>query len=184
MGLMPDNAAYAEMANHIDAAREELSGLTRQLYAQQINLQQWEVGASGVLKDIHLANSTFARGGAANMGSVEFGRVGGALADEYRFLHNFAQDIHSGRISEAQALARIDQYGKAAQQAYWREYSLMREKVWWNLRPGESCTGCRSLAAGSPYNRGQLTVFPGSGSTVCRGGCNCTLTEEEGAIAA
>lgn len=168
---------FDPVADHIAEAQRELEALTRQLYAGRIDLDEWENAAAGVLKDLHLSASTYARGGVVDMGQREFGRVGGALADEYRFLHGFAGDIQDGKLTEAQALARIDQYGKAGQQAYWREYSQMRNEVWWVLQPGESCGDCMSLAAGSPYKPGQLKQFPGSGATACRGNCNCVLEE-------
>jgi hypothetical protein len=174
-------AGFEDVTAHMDTARGELAELTRQLYSQQINLQQWEISAASVLKDAHLSAATWARGGTANMGFVEFGRVGGAYGDELRYLDKFAQDIAAGRVSEAQALARIDQYGKAGQQAYWREYALAGKLIYWNLNPGESCGGCVELAAGSPYQRGELWTVPGAGRTPCRGSCNCTLSEEAAA---
>lgn len=171
---MPD---FDTVTRHIEAASQELAALTRQLYAERITLAQWQAASASVLKDAHLASSAAARG-IDGMGSVEFGRVGGTLADEYRFLNGFAVDIANGSVSEAQALARINQYANNTQQAYWREYKLMvarNEVVWWELHAGESCNGCKSLAAGSPYKSGDLKTVPGAGSTECRGGCNCTL---------
>jgi hypothetical protein len=171
---MPD---FDAVTRHIETASQELAALTRQLYAGQINVAQWQAAGASVLKDAHLSASAAARG-ISGMGSVEFGRVGGTLADEYRFLNGFAVDIANGSVSEAQALARINQYASASKQAYWREYTQMtarNEVVWWELNPGESCGDCMSLAAGSPYKPSDLTKFPGSGQTACRGNCNCTL---------
>lgn len=172
---------FDPVAAHIQDAQRELEALTRALHGGRIDLDEWENAAAGVLKDLHLSASGYARDGALNMGQREYGRVGGALADEYRFLHKFAEDIQSGNVSEAQALARIDQYGKAGQQAYWREQALALPEVWWVLNPGESCGDCVSLAAGSPYKPGELKQVPGSGSTACRGNCNCTLEERAAA---
>lgn len=171
---MPD---FDAVTRHIETASQELAALTRSLYADRITLAQWQAASASVLKDAHLSASAAARG-ISGMGSTEFGRVGGALADEYRFLNGFAVDISNGTVSEAQALARINQYANASKQAYWREYKQMtarNEVVWWELNPGESCNGCKSLAAGSPYKAGDLSTVPGAGSTECRGGCNCTL---------
>ncbi len=167
-----------EMRRHVAGTFETLNGLTQQLYAQSITLEQWQIAVASELKDAHLAQSMFAVGGKGNMTAVEYGRVGGTLADEYRFLAGFADDIAAGRVSEAQALARIRQYGKATQQSYWREWSLTRPgEINWTLHPAEHCGDCVELAAGSPYTQETLTTFPGAGDTQCRGGCNCTLDD-------
>lgn len=171
---MPD---FDAVTRHIEAAGQELAALTRQLYAGSLDVAQWQAASASVLKDAHLSASAAARG-VSGVGSVEFGRVGGNLGHEFSFLHRFADDIASGKVSEAQALARINQYARSSQQAYWNEYKLMtarNEVIWWELHPGESCNGCKSLAAGSPYKSGELHTTPGAGSTECKGGCNCTL---------
>ena len=129
--------SFDDVATHIQDAQRELEALTRQRYAGRIDLDEWENAAAGVIKDAHLSAATYAREGVGGMGQTEFGRVGGALADEYRFLHGFAQDVQDGKLSEAQALARIDQYANASKQAYWREQALMMSEVWWVLNPGE-----------------------------------------------
>jgi hypothetical protein len=119
----------------------------------------------------------FAVGGKANMTQANYGRVGGTLADEYRYLTNFANDILAGRVSEAQALARIQQYGNATQQSYWREWSTTRKLVNWHVNPGESCGGCLDMEAQNPHNPDTMDKYPGSGATECRGNCNCTLED-------
>lgn len=145
---------------HISEAQAELQALTQRLYSGEIGLEQWEAAAATVIKDAHLANSAAAVG-ADSMSSVEYGRVGGNLADEYNFLADFADAINSGDISEAQALARINQYGQAAQQSYWSEYGRQAETL-----------------AGLP----SLNQVPGDGGTRCHGNCNCELSNEDDGI--
>jgi len=174
--FVPEQSVISEMRRHQTATYSTLNGLTRDLYAGRINLAQWEIAVASQLKDAHLAQAIFAVGGRANMGAAEFGRVGGTLRDEYRYLSRFANQIASGQISEKQALARIQQYGNATQQSYWREYALASDGlVNWVLRPGESCGDCIGLASASPYKASELPTFPGAGATECRGNCNCVL---------
>lgn len=166
-----------ELRRHVAATFNTLDGLTNQLYNGGLTMEQWQVAVASELKDAHLAQSMFSRGGKHNMSAVEYGRVGGTLADEYRYLSAFADDIAAGKVSQAQALARIKQYGKAAQQSYWREYDLATpddEVIWWVLHPAEHCDGCLTLAFGSPYESGELHTHPGAGDTECKGNCNCT----------
>jgi len=181
--FVPEQSVISEMRRHQTATYETLNSLTRQLYAGRINIAQWEIAIASQLKDAHLAQAIFAVGGRANMTSVEYGRVGGTLRDEYRYLANFANDIASGRISERQALARIQQYGNATQQSYWREYALAsKSDIYWNLTPADHCQasanglGCVDLALGSPYTVETLPTFPGAGATTCRGNCTCFLS--------
>jgi hypothetical protein len=172
-------AVTEEMRLHQTATYNVLDNVTRQLYAGQLTLEQWQIATAMELKDAHLAQAMFAVGGKRNMTQANYGRVGGTLANEYRFLDNFASEIAKGSVSEAQALARIKQYGNATQQSYWREYKLVSEVIYWNLHPAEHCGDCLSLAGGSPYKPKDLGQVPGDGNTQCRGNCQCTLSREE-----
>ncbi len=185
--LVPETAVIEEMRVHQLSTFDVLQMLTNQLYSGGISIPEWQIGVASELKDGHLAQSMFAVGGRANMTSVEFGRVGGTLSSEYRHLNAFAEGIANGTVSEAQALARVNQYGRATQQSYWSERTLIMANrgrmVNWVLHPAEHCEaslgflGCVDLAADSPHDPNELTVFPGSGDTTCRGNCNCTLEE-------
>lgn len=174
--FVSDASVTSELERHVSATFDALEGLTRRMYAQDITLTQWQASVASELKDAHLAQAMFARGGKANMGAAQFGRVGATLRDEYGFLAAFADDIAAGRVSEAQALARIRQYGRATRQSYWNEYRIASPgMVAWRLNPAEHCPDCLALAAGSPYRADQLPTVPGAGSTRCRGNCKCTL---------
>ncbi|MEO0595076.1 MAG: hypothetical protein AAF126_03100 [Chloroflexota bacterium] len=179
--FVSEDVVVAEMRTHVEATYSTLDSLTERLYSGSITVQQWQVAVASELKDAHLAQSMFANGGRNNMTPVEYGRVGGVLADEYRYLQNFAEQIARGEISEAQARARIRQYGNATKQSYWREYTQRREYVRWNLQPGESCADCIALDSGGLDGNGlfradELPTVPGAGDTVCRGNCNCILS--------
>lgn len=177
--FVSETAVVDEMRVHQQATYNVLDNVTRQLYAGQLTLEQWQIAAAYELKDAHLAQAMFAVGGKRNMTQANYGRVGGTLADEYRYLANFASEIAAGSVSEAQALARIRQYGNATQASYWREYrNATKELVYWNLNPAEHCGDCLSLAGGSPYKPNELSHVPGDGNTQCRGNCKCTLSRE------
>lgn len=141
-----------------EGAKEELAALTHALYRGDITLPQWETAATSIIKDAHIANGTFGAGGKDVIGSAGYGRIGGNLADEYRFLNNFAEAIKAGEVSEAQAVARIQQYGSASQQAYWREFGDRADRPAWDGLPA-------------------LNQVPRDGGTKCKGHCNCEITE-------
>ena len=178
--FVSESAVVDEMRLHQQATYNVLDNATRQLYAGQLSLEQWQLVVAAELKDAHLAQAMFAVGGKRNMTAENWGRVGGVLADEYRYLSQFAIDIQNG-YSEAQALARIKQYGNATQASYWREYKLVtKTQIWWTLGTTEKhCGECPKLAAASPYKPDELNQVPGDGNTPCRGNCDCTLSRAE-----
>ena len=147
-----------------EAATQEMQRLTEALYGGRIELSQWSMGVADTLKDLHLSNAMVAVGGADKLGFTEYGRIGGTLSDEYRHLYDFAQGIADGSVSEAQALARISQYGQASQQSFWKEYVQAQEKL-------DAWAG---LAV--------LTQSPGDGSQQCHGNCRCELDSRENGI--
>ncbi len=179
--FVSETAVAAEMHAHQTATYNVLENVTRQLYAGQLTIEQWQVATATELKNAHLAQAMYAVGGKGNMTQANYGRVGGTLADEYRYLNQFAIDIQNGKQSEAQALARIRQYGNSTQQSYWKEYKLAtKEQLWWTLGTNERhCGACPALAAGSPYDPKDLNQVPGDGNTPCRGNCDCTLSREQ-----
>lgn len=175
-----ETAVVDEMRVHQQATYTLLENATRQLYAGQLTLEQWQIVTAHELKDAHLAQAMFAVGGKRNMTQENWGRVGHTLRDQYGYLNQFAIDIQSGNVSEAMALNRIKMYGDATQASYWREYKLAtKEQIWWNLNIAEHCDGCLTMAGGSPYNPQDLNQVPGDGNTPCLSKCQCTLTREE-----
>jgi hypothetical protein len=171
----------AEMQRHQSGTYSTLDSLTRQLYAGQIDVSQWQVAVASELKDAHIAQAMFGAGGRANMGFAEFGRVGQTLREQYGFLNQFAADIAAGKVSEAQALARIKMYGNATQQSYWAEYveENRNKKFYYRLHPAEHCSDCIARALGNPYMKDTLQGYPGDGSTKCGANDACTLEAEE-----
>lgn len=179
---MSDSVVIAEMRVHQQATYSTLENLTNSLYSGQITVQQWQLAVASELKDAHLAQAIYAVGGKLNMTQANYGRVGGVLRDEYRYLTNFAQQIANGQISQAEAISRIRQYGNATQQSYWREFvEASTGELDWVLGVADHCHpsagkyGCVELAMGSPYTVDTIPTYPGAGETTCHGNCNCTV---------
>jgi hypothetical protein len=155
---VPDQTVQREIDRLRAAAADTLVGLTADLFAGALELDEWQAAVATTLKLAHLAQAVFARGGRANMGPEEFGRVGGHLADEFRHLMRFAEGIQNGSVTEAQALYRIRMYANATQQSYLREWAIQRRNPAWDGLP-------------------RLNQVPRDGKTKCRGNCNCELRE-------
>lgn len=172
------SALLAQVRQQQGLARAALRSLTSGLYSGGINLTQWQLAAAHELKQAHLAQSLFAVGGKHNLSEAAMERLSKTLSSQYQHLSRFAEELASGQISEAQALARIQQYGTASQQSYWTEYAQTIEKlINWILHPAEHCGDCLGLAAGGPYTVATLPTYPGAGDTECRGNCQCSLEQ-------
>jgi hypothetical protein len=142
------------------AASDGLANLTRDLYAGKITLAQWGISVAGVIKDAHVANGVFGAGGVRQVGVDGFLRIGGNLVDEFKHLFDFAMGIRAGDVSEAQALARIQLYGSASEQAYWREIGDAADRPEWGGLP-------------------ELNQVPKDGGTQCLSNCNCQIRDAE-----
>lgn len=152
----------AEVEAHTVASQNLLEELTRRLFSGEIDTARWKMATASELKNAHIAYSMFGAGGRDNMTQASWGRVGGTLKDEFKWLQSFADDIATKNISEAQALARVKQYGNSASQSYWREYCAEQ-----------------STEANDP-DLPLLTHRPRDGGTQCRGNCNCEIVVTDG----
>lgn len=174
--FVDDDVIIEEMRRIQEATKIVLTALTNQLYNGDITLEQWQLSVASELKDAHVALSLFAIGGSDNIGNEEIERIEETLESENQYLNEFAIAIALGTVSVAMALGRINQYGIASQQSYWKEFSnKTRGLIDWQLNPAEHCPDCTSLADGSPYTSDTLPTVPGGGDTRCRGNCKCTL---------
>lgn len=179
--FVSNESVVAEMRRHQEATFTQLESLTNRLYNREISLAQWQLGTAAELKDAHLAQALFGAGGRQNMDFSKWGRVGQTLREQYAYLNRFAQDIADGKVSQAQALARIRQYGKVSQVSYWNEFAVQNKGKQFNyhLNPAEHCHPCIARVAGNPYTYETLQGIPGDGSTPCRGNDACTLEVED-----
>ena len=146
----------AEVDRHIAAGQELMQALTKRYYAGEISLAEWKLATAAELRDMHSAFAMLGAGGRDNMTASMWGRVGGNLSDEYRHLQQFAEAIGNETVSEAQALARITQYGNSSKQAYWDVFK-------------------ETAAPAENPDLPLLTNSPRDGGTQCRGNCNCEI---------
>jgi hypothetical protein len=136
--------------------------LARELRRGDITIAEWERRMRDEVRDLHVGATVIAKGGDRRAVSfAEWGRVGGTIRPEYRYLHGFAQDL------ERSAMDAFTETGEFKSEAYlsWRS----------NLYAG---------AGKAAYYRGRamglLPRVPGDTNQQCGGNCNCTLSFEEG----
>jgi hypothetical protein len=112
-----------------------------------LSIQQWELQMRALLRDTYRAMYELAVGGRGNMTQEDYGRLGGILQEQYRYLHNFAADLAAGRLSPLQAQNRARMYIESATQAFERAQAAVRGIV--------------------------LPQYPGDGGTQCLSNCRC-----------
>jgi hypothetical protein len=126
------------------------------LYDGSISLEDWQVAIATEIKERHINAAMIARGGRQKMTSIEWGRIGGNLADEFRHLQRFAEGITRGEVPLGSAISRANQYGNAVEQAYWKEWGRVQDRPGWAALPA-------------------LNQVPRDGRTKCHGNCGCQL---------
>lgn len=131
-----------------DRAMKKSDALVESMMIEgSITIQQWEREMRILLRDTYRAMYELAIGGSGNMTQADYGRLGGILQEQYRYLHNFAADIAAGRLSPLQAMNRARMYIESATQAFER-------------------------AQAASYGI-TLPQYPGDGGTQCLANCRC-----------
>lgn len=138
----------------INAAADNVTGIaqlagSKQLSPADFNRLMWEE-----IKYSHIRQYALGRGGLPQMTQVDWGSIGGMLADQKRYLDRFSAQI--GNLSEAEIAARARMYIASSREAY------ERGKV---------------RAYGIAVN--DLPVYPAQGSSKCLTNCRCDWSIEE-----
>ena len=139
---------------YTEGKKADTDRLSRRLVNHEINLQEWTLEMRKEIKDAYVNQYMLARGGRNNMTQADWGRVGGLIHGQYRYLKDFERDIDAGKLSEGQIKTRARMYINGSTRAFER---------------------AKSDSLGIP----ELTQYPGDGRTVCRTNCQCHLDYKE-----
>jgi len=121
-----------------------------------MNPRDWHEMMREEIKREYIREYMLGRGGRGSMTQVDWGSVGGMLADQYRYLKDFAKLVEEGKLSEAQIRARSAMYINSAREGFERG---------------------QARAFGIPD--GALPAYPGDGQTICLTLCACNWFIEE-----
>jgi hypothetical protein len=147
-------ASAVDLRDDFQARRRvDLVNLTGRLADEEITVQQWETEMQSLVRQVHGVEYAFGRGGRNAMTDAELAELADLVKTQHGFLRQFAQDVASGKLSEAQIAARANLYYASSVQAYER-----------------------GRAAGFGV---QPPHVPGDGSTPCGANCRCFLTYVE-----
>ena len=126
----------------------EARGLASGVASGQTTLTEWQTAMRTSVKNTYIDQYVLGHGGRGTMTQQDWGRIGAMVKEQYRYLDRFADDIASGKLTEAQIAARSALYHQSGTAAYERANAYMR--------------GLPTL----PY-------YPGDGTTACRANCQC-----------
>lgn len=114
------------------------------------------------------------------------GRVAQHLAEAATSGNDQSADAIAARIdAKLNALrSSITRYAEppwgAGQQAYGEQLAANDVLLVWELGDDEDhCADCLQLAAGSPYEKGDVPAWPGDGNSVCLDRCHCSIVADE-----
>jgi hypothetical protein len=107
-----------EIDGALASATLRVRALAEQLRAGQITIEEWELGMRSLSKDVHLYNAAAARGGWAQLGEDDYGRVGRIVRDEYRWIRNFRTEIEDGYPLDGRFLRRTELYAQAGRETF------------------------------------------------------------------
>ena len=184
-GRILSNASVRDLINE----RQRISGagsnnLAGMLAGGQLNTRDWEISMRQAIKTEYIQQYMLGKGGLSQMTQADWGSIGGMLADQYRYLGGFAQEVKAGQLSEAQVAARSKMYINSGREAYERAQRRTEgeaNEVAWMLTVAEHCPDCIAFAQLGwqpiepwPFvNNGN--ALPGSGNTQCLTNCQCHL---------
>lgn len=137
----------------IDHQKQRAQKLVGDLVEERTNMTQWVLNMREELKQVHLAQYMLAKGGKNNMTQADYGRVGAVLREQYQYLNNFASDIVTRDLSEAQIRARMNLYFNNSNASFERG---------------------RAASHGL-----QLPAYPADGATQCKSNCKCRWDIQE-----
>lgn len=122
--------------------------ITQRLNAGEITPARWERELAREIRIAHTTQFAFGRGGRSQITAADREEIARLVQHQLTYLREFREQIRSGAVSAAQALARTQQYGNAAIAAYEAGY-------------------------GASFGIPRLPAYPGDGSTECHGNCRC-----------
>ena len=140
---------------NLDSVQARVESLAGALAAGGISLGEWQSQMRQALKDAHIQMYVLGVGGTGQLTQQDYGRIGGILQEQFRYLDGFAAEIARGGLTAAQIRARAAMYAQAAREAYERGKARA-----WNVV-------------------GALPAYPGDGNSACLVNCKCYWEFEE-----
>jgi len=135
-------ASQQEIWDWGEDSMESNATATKPLAVSPINVSQWQQDMRDRVKAEYIRQYELGKGGRSNMTAQDWGSVGGMIADQYRYLDDFAEEIAAGKLSSAQIAMRSQMYILSAREAYERASGRVRGLPDMPEYPGSGNTQC------------------------------------------
>jgi hypothetical protein len=163
----------------IDAETVKVRDIAQRLIDGSINLAEWQIQTSSLLKTLHVAMGIAANGGFENTSNADLGFIGSLIKKQYEFLRNFAKQIKNGtQALDGTLLARAELYVQAGRGTYEsvvaraaRNGGSTQEKS--ILGAADHCGDCVGEAAKGWSPIGTLIPI---GQRQCLSNCRCSMS--------
>lgn len=179
--IIPSRVVRGALDVALDRASEEVADLTTSLRDGDITLSKWQREMMDQVKAANMNAASLAKGGYGQMGSEDWGRVGGRVRREYEFLRNFAQQIDEGEVPlDGRAVNRAKMYVQGSRQTFHRTERLEMQKRGYNqekniLGVAEHCSECVALTTRGDDGWVPIGTLPEIGTRICLGNCKCRI---------
>ena len=153
-----------------------------------ISSQAWYDAMRQEIKDNYIDQYLVGIGGREQMTPADWGSVGGMVADQYRYLNDFHDQVSAGDLSQAQINARSRMYINSSREAYERAQARApgrgyTEHQWVNSPIADTCEDCVALQGSGWISVDEAFIspstgedaVPGSGATICLTNCHCNI---------
>ncbi len=175
----------------LKGATTETRSLSERLRAGKINLAEWQLGMAKLIRAVHGYSAALAKGGFAQMGPADWGRVGATVKRQYRFIDEqgkprglrvFAEEIASGKQKlDGKLLMRAQMYMEAARgESFHATERREREIRGFTeersvLHPADHCEGAGSCTEQEAKGWQKIGTMIPIGRRLCRTKCRCTV---------
>jgi hypothetical protein len=169
----------------VDAIR--LQNVAQLLVDGKINLPEWQLQTSALLKNLHVGMGLAACGGVNVVSASDMGYIASQIKEQYKYLRNLAKQIKNDTQKLDKSLvARAGSYAQAARATY--ENTLQRRAKAAGLSQeksvldsaAEHCNPCVDEAGKGWVDIGSLIPI---GQRSCRSQCRCHFTYRKGEAA-
>lgn len=165
----------------IDVETQRIRAISQRLVNGEINLAEWQIQTSTLLKHLHVAMGIAASGGVNAVTPSDLGFIGSEIKKQYQFLRKFAQEIKSGKQKlDGSLIARSALYTQSSRGIF----EKVRERAGINagrteirnvLGSSDHChgasNGCIEQQARGWVPIGQLVPV---GERLCMANCRCS----------
>jgi hypothetical protein len=143
-----------------------------------ISLEAWRLSMRELIKNVHLLDAAAAKGGWAQLGADDYGRIGAIVKKEYQYLERLSRGISSGKIPlDGRIVQRAQLYAQAGRDTYHQVERATMAKAGYRfeanvLHPADHCGGCLGETARGRVRIGQLIPV---GRRDCLRNCRCSM---------